>query len=130
MLDASTNTDRMLKGIILEEWEKKRIDFPLQSYDDASRFIRHALDNYPNVTQKSIAEELGSSQSEILKWLGSEKQLRICLTSRIIIYLNEPIQERIINHRVPSESLERNTTDFTQDNVSEHVDNVENKKDE
>ena len=73
MLDATTNTDGMLKGIILEEWEKKRIDFPLQSYDDASRFIKHALDKYPNVTQKSIAEELGSSQSEILKCSGQDR---------------------------------------------------------
>ena len=130
MLDATTNTDGMLKGIILEEWEKKRIDFPLQSYDDASRFIRHALDKYPNVTQKSIAEELGSSQSEILKWLGPEQELRICLTSRIMIYLNNPIQEKIINHQVSSKSAEQDTTDCTQENVAANMHNVDNEKEE
>ena len=31
------------------EGEKKRMDFPLQSYGDARRIISHALENYPNV---------------------------------------------------------------------------------
>ena len=130
MLDKTTNTDEMLKGIILEEWEKKRFDFPLQSYDDASRFIRHALDNYPNVTQKSIAEELESSQSEILKWLSSEQELRICLTSRIIIYLNNQIQEKAIGHQVSLKSDEQDTTDCTQENVPANMDSVKNEKEE
>ena len=60
--------------------------------------------------------------------LGSGQELRICLTSRIMIYLNNPIQEKIINHQVSSESAEQDTTDCTQENVAANMDNVENEK--
>ena len=98
-----------MSGVILNEWEKKRLDFPLQSYDDAIYLITRALEDHPNVTQKGIADEIGSSQSEISNWLGSEHDLRVCLTSRIIIYLNNAIKDEIPGERVLEKAKMRST---------------------
>ena len=49
MVDSGTNTDTILKEIILGEWEKRRIDFSPDSYEETSQLIKDALENYPTV---------------------------------------------------------------------------------
>ena len=49
MVDSGTNTDTILKEIILGEWERRRIDFSPDSHKETTQLIKDALENYPTV---------------------------------------------------------------------------------
>ena len=49
MADSGTNTDTILKGIILNEWEKRRLDLSPDSFEETSQLIKDALENYSTV---------------------------------------------------------------------------------
>ena len=49
MADSGTNTDTILKGIILKEWEKRKLDLSPDSFKETSQLIKDALENYSTV---------------------------------------------------------------------------------
>ena len=49
MADSGTNTDTILKGIILNEWEKRRVELSPDSFEETSQLIKDALENYSTV---------------------------------------------------------------------------------
>lgn len=49
MTNTGMNTDTILKGIILTEWEKLRLDVSPESYEETHQLIKDALETYHTV---------------------------------------------------------------------------------
>ena len=49
MTNTGMNTDTILKGIILSEWEKRRLDVSPESYEETCQLIKDALETYHTV---------------------------------------------------------------------------------